>query len=61
MISSGMRTSTRKSIEGKAARSVERIELIVFDNNQDAIALYLKFGFKVEGKMEKFIKIGRVL
>lgn len=39
------------------AKGLERIELMVRDDNQNAIALYLQCGFKVEARMEKFIKI----
>lgn len=39
------------------SKGLERIELMVRDDNQNAIALYLKCGFKVEAKMEKFIKV----
>ena len=45
------------TIQDAELNQVERIELWVFDNNQNAIALYLKNGFRVEGKMDKYIKI----
>jgi|GEM_PF-4596695 len=48
------------TIEDAESKGLERIELWVFENNQNAISLYLKNGFKVEGKMEKHLKIGGV-
>jgi ribosomal protein S18 acetylase RimI-like enzyme len=48
------------AIEDATKKGVERIELSVFENNQSAISLYLKLGFKVEGKVEKFVKIDGV-
>ena len=34
--------------------NIIRVELEVFTDNQGAIALYEKYGFKIEGKLEKF-------
>src|SRR5690606_7337844 len=48
------------TIEDAESKGLERIELWVFENNRNAISLYLKNGFKVEGKMEKYLKIGGV-
>jgi len=48
------------TIADAEAKGLERIELTVFDRNQSAIALYLKCGFKVEGKLEKFVKVDGV-
>jgi ribosomal protein S18 acetylase RimI-like enzyme len=47
----------KAAIEDAEAKGIQRIELWVFENNQNAFALYLKCGFRVEGKMEKYIKI----
>jgi ribosomal protein S18 acetylase RimI-like enzyme len=48
------------AIEDAFSKGVQRVELWVFENNQNAIALYLKTGFKVEGKLEKYVKINGV-
>lgn len=39
------------------AKGIERVELWVLDRNQNAKALYLKHGFKVEGRMERYMKV----
>lgn len=43
--------------EDARKKGIQRIELWVLENNQTAIALYLKLGFKTEGKMEDYLKI----
>ncbi|WP_425446741.1 N-acetyltransferase family protein [Dethiothermospora halolimnae] len=37
--------------------NIEKIDLEVFENNKPAIRLYKKFGFIVEGRRNKYIKI----
>lgn len=50
----------RAAIEDAEAKGLERIELWVADRNERAKALYLKHGFKVEGRMDRYIKIDGV-
>lgn len=45
------------TMEDAQKKGIQRIELWVFENNRPAIALYLKLGFKTEGKMENYLKI----
>jgi ribosomal protein S18 acetylase RimI-like enzyme len=45
------------TMEDAQKKGIQRIELWVFENNQSAIALYLKLGFRTEGKMNDYIKI----
>jgi RimJ/RimL family protein N-acetyltransferase len=40
-------------IDGARARGVEKISLDVFSNNERAIGLYKKFGFRVEGRLKR--------
>lgn len=50
----------RAAIEDAEAKGLSRIELWVADRNETAKALYLKYGFKVEGRMERYLKIDGV-
>jgi RimJ/RimL family protein N-acetyltransferase len=42
---------------GKANRLIQKMTLAVFSNNKNAIALYEKIGFKIEGICSKDVKI----
>jgi RimJ/RimL family protein N-acetyltransferase len=41
----------------KSTRGVERLELLVFSENTQAIALYKKMGFTEEGRKKKAIRL----
>jgi ribosomal protein S18 acetylase RimI-like enzyme len=41
-------------------KGIQRIELWVFENNRPAISLYETLGFKIEGRMDDYIKIDGV-
>lgn len=42
---------------GKANKQIRKMTLSVFSNNKNAIKLYKKVGFKVEGLCPKDVKI----
>jgi putative acetyltransferase len=44
-------------LEAADAKGLARVELLVLDRNQNAKALYLKHGFKVEGRMERYVRL----
>ncbi len=47
-------------IDGARARGVEKISLDVFSNNERAIGLYKKYGFRVEGRLKgQYVLEGR--
>ncbi|GAA5345509.1 GNAT family N-acetyltransferase [Planifilum fimeticola] len=47
-------------VDGARARGVEKISLDVFSNNERAIGLYKKFGFRVEGRLKgQYVLEGR--
>jgi ribosomal protein S18 acetylase RimI-like enzyme len=50
----------QKSIDKAKAKGLTRIELTVYERNKNAIALYQKMGFEIEGLKKNGIRIDGV-